>query len=203
MNERERNFLEWEQDGGPEKMIAFQGIGKDSYVFDIGLYKGWWSEQIYSRYGCILYGFEPIWQYFEEARNRLTRLTSRVNLFNYGVGGHTRSEYIALLGDSSSIFRSHNNKYSVTIKSIKEILENLRIGFIDLTSINIEGGEYELLESLTSSGLIKRFDQLLIQFHRIGPDYSNRKAKIQEALSRTHFPLYKYEYIWELWKSNE
>jgi hypothetical protein len=142
MGERERNFLEWKRDGGPEKMIAFQGIGKDSCVFDIGLYKGWWSEQIHSRYGCILYGFEPIWEYFEEARNRLTRFVPKINLFNYGVGESTRFEDIVIKEDSSSIFLEGGRRQKIVIKSIGEVLKELRIGFIELTSISIEGGEY-------------------------------------------------------------
>jgi len=198
-SERAKNHQIWLDDNGSEKMYSFQGIDENSCVFDIGLYKGLWAEQICSRYGPTLYGFEPIWDYFRIARNRLSSYSSKVRLFNCGVGGSTRSEDIALLGDSSSIFRLHDKKQRITIRSMKEILEDLNVKSVDLAEINIEGGEYELLEFMISTGLIERFKQLLIQFHRIGPDYSNRKKKIQEALSKTHTLLYRYEYIFEHW----
>ena len=48
-------------------------------------------------------------------------------------------------------------------------------GKIDLLKINIEGGEYEVLENLIENDLIKNIDNIQIQFHDFV--FSRRKEK--------------------------
>ena len=56
----------------------------------------------------------------------------------------------------------------VDIDGIKEdMLYGVPGDHVDLIKINIEGGEYELLEAILDNNLAKAFDNLQIQFHGI------------------------------------
>jgi hypothetical protein len=65
--------------------------------------------------------------------------------------------------------------------------------------INIEGGEFELLERLIETGLIATIENLQVQFHNFEVGAPKRMAELQAALGRTHTPTYQYEFVWENW----
>jgi hypothetical protein len=65
--------------------------------------------------------------------------------------------------------------------------------------INIEGGEYELLEHLINSGLVSRIRRMQIQFHDFVPDAVARRARLVEALARSHRQSWSYYFVWEEW----
>jgi hypothetical protein len=66
--------------------------------------------------------------------------------------------------------------------------------------VNIEGGEYELLERMLERGLTERVCDLQIQFHNFSPDAAERMAAIQRGLAATHRPTYQYRFVWENWR---
>ena len=66
--------------------------------------------------------------------------------------------------------------------------------------INIEGGEYDLLEHLIETGFVKNIFDLQIQFHDFIPNARGRMENIQKKLKKTHKLSYQYEFVWESWK---
>ena len=67
--------------------------------------------------------------------------------------------------------------------------------------INIEGGEYDLLDSLISADIVQSIANIQVQFHDfLIKDAKEKMRKIQEKLSLTHEPTYQYEFVWENWK---
>ena len=69
-----------------------------------------------------------------------------------------------------------------------------------MIKINIEGGEYEVLEALLESGMISIFKNLQIQFHDfIIDNASERMENIQVQLAKTHKITYQYKFVWENW----
>jgi hypothetical protein len=71
---------------------------------------------------------------------------------------------------------------------------------VRLMKVNIEGGEYELLERMLECGLTTRVADLQIQFHNFSPDAAERMAAIQRGLAATHRPTYQYRFVWENWR---
>ena len=64
-------------------------------------------------------------------------------------------------------------------------------------SINIEGGEYTLLEQIINSGLINQINNLQIQFHDFFPDSQNKRKEIINKLFRTHETIFSFPFVWE------
>ena len=66
--------------------------------------------------------------------------------------------------------------------------------------VNIEGGEYELLEHLLDRALIGRIEHLQVQFHDFVPDAERRMKALQARLPLTHALEWQYEFVWESWR---
>jgi len=71
-----------------------------------------------------------------------------------------------------------------------DFIKEYKIGRIDLMKINIEGGEYDLLEHLLDSAFISNIYNIQVQFHDFVPNAESRMNKIQESLSKTHLLTY-------------
>ncbi len=73
---------------------------------------------------------------------------------------------------------------------------------IALCKINIEGGEYELMDHILNSGLQKNVQNFQIQFHRVLEDFQQRYDRIAESLSKTHSITWGHPFLWENWQRN-
>src|SRR6478609_5702767 len=52
------------------KRSDFDFLNDKSIVFDLGGYEGQWTSDIYSRYNCHVYVFEPVREFYEIIKNR-------------------------------------------------------------------------------------------------------------------------------------
>jgi hypothetical protein len=99
--------------------------------------------------------------------------------------------------DGTSMFRQSNRSESIEIRKFQRFVEDNHISWIDLLKVNIEGSEYDLLESIIGGGLQVRIANIQVQFHRDIPDSYRRMSRIKQALLETHELTYQYEYVWE------
>jgi hypothetical protein len=65
--------------------------------------------------------------------------------------------------------------------------------------MNIEGAEYEVLNSILQLNLQSQINTFLIQFHKNVPDFEIKREKIRNALQRSHDQVFCYDYVWERW----
>ena len=77
---------------------------------------------------------------------------------------------------------------------------NKKIDEIDLIKINIEGGEFELLERMFEQGLVAKCKNIQIQFHDFFPEAKSLRQDIRERLKETHHLTYDYYFVWENWE---
>jgi hypothetical protein len=104
--------------------------------------------------------------------------------------------------DGSSTIKNIGTKIEIELIDIVEYIKKNNIRKIDLIKINIEGGEYALLNRLIDTNYIKNTENILIQFHNFFPEARNKMLSLHKKSSTTHSPIYQYEFIWELWKLN-
>jgi hypothetical protein len=126
-----------------------------------------------------------------------------VNVFDFGLADEDKVVQLSLSADASSLFKTEENSVQVELKKASTFLIDQNINRIDLMKINIEGGEYDLMDHLIESGVIKKIKNVQIQFHDFVPDAESRMRKIQNGLSKTHFTTYSYEFVWENWRLKE
>ncbi len=121
--------------------------------------------------------------------------------YNFGLAGKDDQMQISMLDNASSVFLQSADSETVQLKSIVDFIQENTIQSVDLIKINIEGGEYELLEALIENNLIPVFKNIQVQFHDfLLDDGKERMISIQENLSKTHQITYQYEFVWENWQ---
>ena len=182
-----------------------EGLDSNSLILDIGGYLGDYSAEMFARYGCRIKVFEPMPSFAEKAKQRFIK-NDKIEVYSFGLGEETKTEEISVDDDASSFHQNKKNKkkISVSIVDVVEWFNENPIDSIPFVSMNIEGGEYPLLERLIESGYINKFENIQIQFHDIyQKDAEIRMTKIQQELSKTHELVFQYKFVWEKWKKKK
>ena len=192
-------FKQWKRDCGDQTLRLDYDLNELSVVLDVGGFEGQWASDLYSKYNCQIYVFEPISCFAEKIQERFEN-NKNIKVFDLGLGGETREEKISLSGDASSIYQNSGNLEVIKIKDINTWLKEEGIDSIDLIKINIEGGEYELLDRILSVDFAKNIGDIQVQFHNIEEASEEKMHQIQKLLSKSHLPTYQYKFIWENWR---
>lgn len=186
-------------DGGDYEMRFNYNLDEKSIVLDFGGYKGQWASDIFSKYNCKIFIFEPVKSFAERIRKRFI-YNKQIEVFQFGLGRSSRFEKIHISADGSSIFGTNSKCEEIEFVDAKEWINKRSIDKIALIKINIEGGEYELLDRLIEAKLIEMIENIQVQFHNISNDSRSHMMKIQKELSKTHELTYQYEFVWENWE---
>ncbi len=189
----------WFKANGDNTLRLDYPLNKNAVVFDLGGFKGEFANEIYNKYECNIYIFEPILSFYELIKEKFT-FTEKVKPFQYGLAGKDAEMQISLTDNSSSVYIKSKTTETIKLKSIVSFIKAHSIQHIDLIKINIEGGEYDVLESLIENNMLTRFTDIQIQFHDfIIPNAKQRMQSIQKELAKTHKLTYQYEFVWENW----
>ncbi len=189
----------WVKVQGDKSLRLDYDLKETSIVFDLGGFEGQWASDIFAKYLCKVYVFEPYLPFYENIKRRFA-LNEKIQVFSFGLAAATIESKISFNGDNTS---SHINKEAnvgINLVSFTEFIESNNLQSIDLIKINIEGAEYDLLEYLLENGQIERFKNIQVQFHDFVPNASQRVLKIRTQLQLTHRPTYLFDFVWENWE---
>lgn len=198
----QKRAIPWMVMDGDKSLRLDYTLNSNSIVFDVGGYKGDWAKDIYCMYGCQVYIFEPVERFAYEIKRRFKN-NERIHICNFGLSDQNKEITMSLDGNSSSEYTNCEKKVMVEMKNIVDFINYNKIEKIDLIKINIEGGEYPLLEKIISSGLINKISNIQVQFHDFIPNAEKRMTEIQAELKKTHALTYQYKFVWENWQLKE
>jgi FkbM family methyltransferase len=200
-SEHERRVAEWFANDADESAKYEFDLPDDALVVAVGAYRGQWVSDIYARYLCTVHAYEPVPEFAEALDRRFAR-NPKIVIHPEGLAGTTRTEDISVQDDASSLFAGAyaDRTLAINLRSAREALDDLGSGPIDLMMVNIEGAEYELLDSLLGDGYTARIRNLLIQFHDFVPDAGARRNAIRDALRATHRETFCTPFVWEGWR---
>ena len=63
----EKKAIEWHKEKGDDTLVECD-LSEDSIVFDLGGYDGQWSSDIFSKYRCTVYCFEPVESFYKNIK---------------------------------------------------------------------------------------------------------------------------------------
>jgi FkbM family methyltransferase len=196
----QRRVFPWYLINGDDNLRLNYELDEESIVFDLGGYRGEWSDRIFAMYVSRIFIFEPVSEYARELRKHFQK-NKKVNVYAFGLAGQTYDTTISIHGNASSIFTSPNGpSEKIQLKKAIDFVKENAITKIDLIKINIEGGEYDLLEHMIETGLILNVINIQVQFHDFVQDAEKRMERIQSELNKTHFLTYQYKFVWENWQ---
>ncbi|MFZ6004094.1 MAG: FkbM family methyltransferase [Actinomycetota bacterium] len=176
-------------------------ISAESIVLDVGAFRGEWAEKIWKRYAPTIHAFEPAPGAFRRMAQKFDG-NDKVHTYEFGLGGSETAASLALNGPGSSIYDEpvEFGAVEVRIRDVAAVLEEIGLDEIDLLKVNIEGGEYDLLDRLHETGWLPHIRLLLIQFHEWHPKAYRRRRRNRRALRASHEEVWGYPWVWELWR---
>lgn len=189
----------WFRDGAEATLRLDYDLTAESIVFDVGGYEGHWASDLFSKYLCNIHVFEPVRAFDAKISERFAR-NPKIVCHPFGLAGETKKLTITVDAYASSVFKGVGQSEEIELVDIAQFVEQSSIRKIDLLKVNIEGGEYELLDRLITTGLIERVVDLQVQFHDFVPDAESRMKALQERVSVTHETTYQYPFVWENWR---
>lgn len=190
---------QYRRDGWDTLITEGFNLDADATVLDFGGYVGNWSATIRSLYGCRVHIFEPVPQFTRELSRRF-KGDLRVHIHPFAVGISARDEVFNVAKDETGAF-AHGSRQPVSFVAAKH-LEQILPPVVDLAAINIEGGEYELIEALDGAGRLRNIQRLIVQFHPLPSrgEAERRRKESRLRLEQTHELIWNYDFVWEYWK---
>lgn len=190
----------WKNDNGDETLRLDYPLTADSIVFDLGGYRGDWTDAIVRRYNATVYVFEPVKDFYENICARFAG-NPRVKVFNFGLSNADGKLFISIDNESSSVYTGgHLRQEEIRLVDVGQFMTQHAVTHIDLMKINIEGGEYPLLEKMLETGLAQHCVNVQIQFHNFVPGAEQKRMQIRSLFARSHELTYDYPFIWENWR---
>ena len=177
-------------------------LDASSTTFDVGGYLGDGAAALHRLYGGKVFTFEPDPRVYQRLAARFDGEPDIIAV-PYGLAGADATLRLALEGPGSSVHagsRPDSPTVEIEVRDVVDVLDDLGVDRVDFMKINIEGGEYDLLDRLLESGAVTRVRYLLIQFHEWQDDHAHRRRRrIRQRLRATHDEVWDYTWIWELW----
>lgn len=184
-------------------------LREDATVLDVGAFEGLWARQVLARADArgpsrlVLHAFEPEVGAATQLSEAM-QSEARFKLHPFGLAGTDRVESLTLAGPGSSVFLSPTTTESfgtmeVPLRDVASVLSTLSVDRIDLVKINIEGGEFELIDRLYDTGWLSRTGTLIVQFHEFAPKAHRARRRNRRQLSETHRCTWSHKWVFERW----
>jgi FkbM family methyltransferase len=153
-----------------------------------------------ARYGCRLVVLEPV-PGFADRIKQLFRENPGVTVHPAALGGREARATFHFHDDGTSAYRGSAGaeSHEAAVIDVASLVPAAPGESIACLKLNIEGGEYDVLERLLDTGLIDRIDSLLVQFHAQPAGWEDRWRRITERLPTTHDRVWCYRLVWEKW----
>lgn len=188
----------------PELLSTFPDLTPGSRLVDVGAFQGRWSRAVVGKYDCEVEAFELAPEFWEPLRE-VAASVPQIRVHEYGLGARDEWVRISQTDMGSSVFVNPVSGTDVPwtnahIRDIAEVWDELGWTRIAVMKLNIEGGEYDVLERLIETGLHSKVECFLVQFHEWIPRAHIRRRRILRALRATHEPRWSYPWVWEMWQ---
>jgi FkbM family methyltransferase len=168
----------------------------------LGGYKGEWTNRIVGNYKSNILVVEPIKEFCQSIVDSQGS-NPKVIIENNGISTEERTTQISFNGDASSEYLEQtSDKREIICHTLEHYMSKHNINKVDLMQVNIEGEEYPLFEKWITSDILKNFQYIQIQFHRVGDNYEERRQNIHRGMENLGFELrWDYDYVFESWKN--
>lgn len=192
-------FGDFYRAGGVALLYNDLPVDSDSVVLDVGGFQGDWTAEMSWRYGCRSIVFEPIPGFIRELERRFSR-NQRITLVGAGLAAHDGAVCMRVAGDGSSAFGPMNGSVvEARMMGVEAAFREFGLEHVACMKINIEGGEFDVLDEMLRLGLNDRVGCFLIQFHEIAPESGAHRNKIRASLRDSHVSDYDFPFLWERW----
>ena len=144
-----------------ESIVYSFGIGEDLSF----------SKDLVNKYGCNVFAFDPTPKSIEYVRKNELYNDNRFNFFEWGLSNRDEIGEFHLPSDDANVSGSLNSwsgvggeTIKVVLKTIPSIMRELNHSYIDILKMDIEGSEFDVIDSLFDNNDIK-IGQICVEIH--------------------------------------
>ena len=184
-------------------------LGEDKLMIEVGGNWGWDAGNFSKIYNPRFLILEPLPEYVGILRKKFEN-NPQVSVYNLGLGAKNESLMVTVEGNNAcatSKFSGKKGSVPIYVINAVDFFASVGIGSfeVDLLTLNCEGCEYEALETLLVSNIIKSFRNIQWATHSTLKmrDPIGRYCRIEQLLLRTHRPTYQYRFAWESWRRRD
>lgn len=184
-------------DGYNEMLFANLNLVPADQAIIVGGYIGESASIVHSVYGVKIQILEPISEYASLLARRFSSIQN-IEIICAAAANFNGNIELSLDGERTGVGANGVQVQVPAIDFAQFIQKNSQE--IALVEMNIEGGEYDVIPHLITTGQISKIRFLLIQFHRYSLNEETLRAQIREKLSLTHTLVFSYDWVWEKWE---
>ena len=179
-------------------------LNENSIVIDLGCYIGEFTKIMEDKFNCYIYSFEPIKLFHDVCVDKFKN-NSKIKVYKAGLSNENKKVDFTIGGEASSMFSDEDRpEIDVDLIKIDDFLEQEKIQKVNVLKMNIEGGEYDLLEYMIKNNLTGKFENIQVQFHdNVFEGWEEKYNFIINNLTKTHHLTYKFEFKFENWEINK
>lgn len=184
-------------------------LDETKFMIEVGGNWGWDAGNFSKLYNMNYLILEPLTPYTDILEKKFAG-NEKVSIYNVGLGSDNEVVMVNLEGNNACAttkFSKKNGTVPIYIVNAIDFLTDLGVGVyeLDLLTMNCEGCEFEVLETLVKSNLIERIRNIQWATHtQVSiPNPWERYCRIHELLKRTHRPTYQYKFNWESWRRKD
>jgi FkbM family methyltransferase len=158
----------------PPNYIYVANLDESSVLIDVGCAADAdFSLHMIERFGLRAYGVDPTRKHAPALRALEARTNGRFRHLLYAVTARsgTLTFHESEENVSGSLFEDHTNmrrdsvrSYDVRGLTLRELIEHVGVPRVAFLKLDVEGAEYELLESVRAQDLAP-FEQVFVEFH--------------------------------------
>ncbi|WP_303784436.1 FkbM family methyltransferase [Azovibrio restrictus] len=194
-----RSHQRWLRDN-PQDDVRFQYVlPSGANILDVGGYAGDFAARLIELCDANVTVFEPVSKFAAQIRERFAG-DPRVRVHEAGLSDKDEVAEFDLDADASGAFGSSGGqRVQVVLWDAERFLSQCGTKEWHLAKLNIEGGEYALLNQLIETGRIKSIKYIQVQFHLNVPNARQLYKDLAKRLRRTHRLQWRYPFVWESW----
>lgn len=194
-----RSHHRWIRQNPHDELRFAYELPKGACVIDVGGYSGDFTARFLQLCDANVTVFEPVPSFAKQIEERFAS-DSRVRVFRAGLSNRDETAEFDLDADASGAFGSTGTKsVRVSLWDAERFLSQCGTDEWHLAKLNIEGGEYALLNRLIDTGRIVSIKHIQVQFHLNVPDARREYKKLIKRLRQTHMLEWRYPFVWESW----
>lgn len=202
-NEFYRSHQKWIRDNPSDDIRFRYDLPQGANILDVGGYVGDFAARYVEIYDANLLSFEPVPKFAQQIRNRFAK-NPRVQVFEAGLSDQDQTAEFDLDADASGAFGSPGGeRVQVALWDAERFLSQHGTEQWHLAKLNIEGGEFALLNRLVDTGRIVSIEHLQVQFHLHVPGARAQYRHLANRLRQTHDLQWRYPFVWESWRRKD
>lgn len=193
-------------------ILVDANVPQGAVVLDVGAFEGSWASRVLARldegaerpHDVLIHAFEPEAGAVDRMRSSPVGHDPRVAIHPFGLAGRTRVESLIMAGPGSTVLDhdatgSGGDRVTVELRDVDEVLRDLGVERVHFAKVNIEGGEYELIDRLHETGWLARMGPVIVQFHEFAPHAHRARRRNRRQLAHTHRRTWAYGWVYERW----